>query len=182
VFPQYPHLLQQVPNLLCPAQVTEIPHLPSLETERVPLVPVPDGAAAEAVLEPAAGKAGEAGELGAAEDAEEAGTVANPELAGAEEGTGAMEMMLDAEGAVEALDAEGAAEALPPELPELDPDPPPMPLTAAQVPVNVPAPWDVPVTSGPGFGNATSLPSTVVQPLARLATNKSGREEKGVVR
>jgi hypothetical protein len=169
------------------------------EAERGPLVPVPDGAAAEAVLEPAADEA---------DEAEDAGTVAKPELAEAEEGTGAMETTLDAEGAVEALDAggaaealaaEGAAEALPPELPELEPDPPPMPLTAAQVPVKVPAPWDVPVTSGPGSGNAMSktfvsydstrkegeyvpLPSTVVQPLARLATKGPGRAEKAVSR
>ena len=118
----------------------------------------------------------------AADEAEDTGTVAKPELAGAEEGTGAMETGADAEGAVEALDAGGAAEALLPEPPELDPDPPPTPPTAAQVPVKVPEPPAVPVTSGPGSGNATSLPSTEVQPLARLATKRLGREEKAVSR
>lgn len=36
------------------------------------------------------------------------------------------------------------------------------------------------MTSGPGFGNSTSLPSTVVQPLSILATKRSGRSEYAV--
>jgi hypothetical protein len=65
-----------------------------------------------------------------------------------------------------------------------DPEPasPPMLLTALHVPVNDP---ESPVTvylfvtsaSGPGFGNWTSLPPTVVHPFPRLATKRSGRLE-----
>lgn len=141
---------------------------------REPLVAVPDEAGAEYVLELAAG------------EAEGAGAVTKPELAGAEEdGPGLMAIGLEAAGALDcaALDAGGAAaEALLPELPELAPDAPPTPLTAAQVPVKVPSPPGVPVTSGPGFGKLTSLPSTEVQPLARLATKRLGRELNPVSR
>jgi hypothetical protein len=69
------------------------------------------------------------------------------------------------------------------ELDELDPVSPPMPFTALQVPVNDPessATVYLFVTSGPGLGNWTSLPSTVVQPFPRLATKISGRLEYAV--
>jgi hypothetical protein len=70
-----------------------------------------------------------------------------------------------------------------PDVAGLDPDSPPTPSTAAQVPVKDPelsATADFTVTSaeGPGSGNWTSLPSTVVQPLPRFATKRSGRLEK----
>lgn len=129
------------------------------------MVPVPNGAEAEAVLEAATGET----------------EVAKPELAGAEEETGAMATLAEEAGAELAacvLEAAGAAEALPPELEPADP--PPIPLTAAQVPVKEPAPLPVPVTSGPGSGKVTSLVSTVVQPLARLATKRPGRAENAV--
>jgi hypothetical protein len=127
---------------------------------------VPIGVDAEAVLEATDGEA----------------EVAKPEFAGAAEDTGTMATLVEeagAELAAGALEATGAAEALPPELEPADP-PPPIPLTAAQVPVTAPAPLPVPVTSGPGLGKVTSLPSTVLQPLARLATKMPGRAEKAV--
>jgi hypothetical protein len=77
--------------------------------------------------------------------------------------------------------AEDAAE-VPAEEP-LAPDPepatdePPMPLTAAHVPVSVPEAVDEPTTSGPGSGKTRSVCSTVVQPLPRFATNSPGRLE-----
>lgn len=36
------------------------------------------------------------------------------------------------------------------------------------------------MTSGPGFGNCTSFPSTVVQPFPIFASNIAGREANGV--
>ena len=88
------------------------------------------------------------------------------------------------EAADEALDAplETAGAELLLEEDELEPDSPPMPFTAAQVPVNDPESLLIVylfVTSaaGPGLGNWTSFPSTVVQPLSRLATKRSGRLE-----
>lgn len=61
-------------------------------------------------------------------------------------------------------------------------DPPPIPLTGRQVPVKEPesAPDSFIVTSGPGSGKTTSLPSTVVQPLPRFATKMDGRSAKAV--
>lgn len=72
----------------------------------------------------------------------------------------------------------------PEEPDEPEPVPPPMPLTALQVPVNDPelsAALGLFETSasGPGFGNCTSLLSTVVHPFPRLATKRSGRLENG---
>lgn len=60
---------------------------------------------------------------------------------------------------------------------------PPIPFTGAQTPVNEPALsatvyWVV--TSGPGLGNWTSFPSTVVQPFPWFATNRLGRLANGV--
>lgn len=68
---------------------------------------------------------------------------------------------------------------------ELDAVSPPMPFTALQVPVNDPESsvtvyLFVTSASGPGLGNWTSLPSTVVQPFPRLATKISGRLEYAV--
>lgn len=53
----------------------------------------------------------------------------------------------------------------------------PMPLTCAQVPVYVLESVFLVVISaaGPGSGNTTSVPETVVQPLARLARKMDGR-------
>lgn len=70
--------------------------------------------------------------------------------------------------------------------PDPDPDPaaagPPIPDTAAQVPVNeVPLVVSLFVTSGPGSGKTTSLPSMVVQPLSRFATHSVGRSEKATL-
>lgn len=67
--------------------------------------------------------------------------------------------------------------------PDPDPDPepvsPPLPATAEQVPVKVSAEFPVlPVTSGPGSGKITSVPSLTVQPLPRLATKIPGRDLK----
>lgn len=93
----------------------------------------------------------------------------------ADEATGeALDAAPEAAGAVLLLDED-----------EADPVSPPTPFTALQVPVNEPelsATLSLFVTSasGPGFGNWTSLPSTVVQPLPRLATNRSGRLEYAV--
>jgi hypothetical protein len=103
------------------------------------------------------------------------------------------EETLDATGELAAgeLDGEDAAGAL--ELPdgsadpveppdELDDEPPPIPFTAAHVPVKPVPPFvEEPVTSGPGLGKTTSSVSTVVQPLPRFATKRSGRDEKAVV-
>lgn len=137
----------------------------------VPLVPVPKGAEAEAVLEAPTGET----------------EVAKPEFAGAEEVAGAEEetgtMATLVEEAVPELtagapEAAGAAEPLPPEL---EPDEgPPRPLTAAQVPMREPGPSPVPVTSGPGLGKVRSLPSATLQPLFRASapTNMPGRAEK----
>jgi hypothetical protein len=85
----------------------------------------------------------------------------------------------DAAGALELPD--GSADPVePPD--ELDDEPPPIPFTAAQVPVKpVPAFVEEPVTSGPGLGKTTSWVSTVVQPFPRFATKRSGRDEKAVV-
>jgi hypothetical protein len=62
------------------------------------------------------------------------------------------------------------------------PDPPPIPFTAAQVPVYDPvlSSCSAVVTSadGPGLGKITSFVSTDVQPLPRLATKRSGRDLK----
>jgi hypothetical protein len=62
------------------------------------------------------------------------------------------------------------------------PPSPPMPFTAAQVPVYEPelSSCSAVVTSagGPGSGKMTSFVSTVVQPLPRLATKRSGRDLK----
>lgn len=95
-------------------------------------------------------------------------------------------LVTDADEAGLEVAEEGALDA--PEAPEVEApddaaDPPPIPLTAAQVPVNEPE-LSVTVsfltTLGPGFGKSTSFPSTLVQPFARLATKRSGRLEKGV--
>jgi hypothetical protein len=63
-----------------------------------------------------------------------------------------------------------------------EPDPPPIPFTAAHVPVKDPESsatviLDVTSEAGPGLGYCTSLPSTVVQPLPRFATKRSGLSE-----
>lgn len=60
---------------------------------------------------------------------------------------------------------------------------PPIPFTSAQTPVNDPESSETvywAVTSGPGLGNWTSFPSTVVQPFPRFATNRLGRLANGV--
>lgn len=82
---------------------------------------------------------------------------------------------------IETADEDGATDAAglepaDPEDPEESDVRPPMPLTGAHVPLAASC-LDVPavVTSGPGFGMRTSVVSTVVQPLARFATNISGR-------
>jgi hypothetical protein len=57
------------------------------------------------------------------------------------------------------------------------PPPPPIPLTAAQVPEKFGLSllsFLVTSSSGPGFGKTTSLLSSTVQPLFRLATKRSG--------
>jgi hypothetical protein len=74
---------------------------------------------------------------------------------------------------LELPDAEDPEESEEPEEPDVRP---PMPLTAAQVPLAACC-LEVPalVTSGPGFGMRTSVVSMVVQPFARFATNISGR-------
>jgi len=90
------------------------------------------------------------------------------------------------EAVVAGLAPEAAAELLPPVFPPEVPAPvvpPPTPFTAAQVPVTEPELSVRPAgrlvtTSGPGSGKTTSLPSTEVQPLARLATKSPGRAEK----
>jgi hypothetical protein len=179
-------------------------HIPSVVQE-VPAAtepsadPVPLGGAAATVLEAAAGLAAgvvagrlSADGLGVDEAAAEVGTVAKT--------PGACEPV-DVKGAAEVVtvdivvgagvlaagveDCEGLDESEPEPEPEpepdgADPDPPPIPFTAAQVPVKDPessATESLVVTSsdGPGSGNCTSLPSTVVQPLSRLATKRSGR-------
>ena len=92
------------------------------------------------------------------------------------------EMTDDAmEEAFDAPEAAGAALLLGED--ELDPVSPPMPSTALQVPVKDPELSVIlylVVTSGagPGFGIWTSFPSTVVHPLAKFATKRSGRLEK----
>jgi hypothetical protein len=83
-----------------------------------------------------------------------------------------------------ALLPDGSADPVEPPDEPVD-EPAPIPFTAAQVPVKpVPgceAGLGVVVTSGPGLGKTTSMPSIVVHPFARFATNKSGREEKAAV-
>ena len=62
-------------------------------------------------------------------------------------------------------------------------DPAPIPLRGWQVPVKEPESSVTDsfiVTSGPGSGKTTSLPSTVVQPLPRFATKIDGRSAKAV--
>ncbi len=60
---------------------------------------------------------------------------------------------------------------------------PPIPLTAAQVPTmlsELSVTVILLVTSGPGQGKTTSLPAPLVQPLATLATKRSGRDLNAV--
>lgn len=183
VSPQKFHFEQQAPNVVWPAHVLEPPHWPLEDTESEPLVPVPDDAGADAVPDEPEPEPADAA-------AEDAGRVEKPELADAEGAVDPLpEEPLPEDPPLAAGDAEGADDAPeaaePPlfEPPELVPaDGPPTPLTAAQVPVKVPAPPAVPVTSGPGSGNEMSLPSIVEQPLAILATKRPGREEKAVSR
>lgn len=81
----------------------------------------------------------------------------------------------DAEGAeAEALGALGFASAAPPLAGAAGES-----TALPQLPTNCPSCF-VPtfVTSGPGLGKNVSLPSTVVQPLPRLALKMSGRAEK----
>jgi hypothetical protein len=163
--------------------------------EPPPEVPVLTGAVAETVAEGAATDAEEA--MGAAVEEEtgaaEAAALVEKTPESDEEDTAEETMTVDmvvgelagAEGAT--TDAEDAtADAPPVAVAVLDSveaktpgEPPPIPFTAAQVPVKEPTlspPWTAFVTSGPGLGNCTSVPSTVVQPLPKLATKRSGRD------
>lgn len=82
----------------------------------------------------------------------------------------------DAE-AVPELGAPGALGAAPAGLAA---EPPPIPLTALQVPTTSPGDFETFVTSGPGSGNFTSVVSLVVHPLPRFATKSDGRDVKEV--
>jgi hypothetical protein len=206
VTPHHPHWEQHWPYV-DPAQVWVPLHWPST-VGVIPEVDEPVAAGADPLLVPedAAGDAGDALGLEEAAGALALGPelvveVMKPEaVAEAGEVTGMIVRAgMLAEDTLEAWVATGAGElaagddvdgagelaagddpAEPPD--ELDDEPPPIPFTAAQVPVKpVPDFVEVPVTSGPGLGKTTSSDSTVVQPFPMFATNMSGRDEKATV-
>ena len=208
VTPHHPHWEQHWPYvdpaqvwvpLHCPSTVIVTPEVDEpVEAGADPVLVPEDAAGATPVPEEAAGTLALGDELVVEVMKLEA-------VAEAEEVTGMMVMAvtlaeeaLDATGAGELAagelaageDAGGAGVALLPDVPadpaeppdELDDEPPPIPPTAAQVPVKpVPDFVEDPVTSGPGLGKTTSSVSTVVQPFPKFATNMSGRDEKATV-
>ncbi len=197
VTPHHPHWEQHWPYV-DPAHVCVPLHCPSTEVV-TPKVDDPVEAGADPVFVPE-GAAGDALGLEGAAGALALGPelvveVMKPEAVAVEEVTGMMEMAgmlaedtLDAwvatgAGELAAGDgADGAGTALLPDVPADPAEPPPIPFTAAQVPVKpVPDFVEVPVTSGPGSGKTTSSDSTVVQPFPMFATNMPGRDEKGTV-
>ena len=162
--------------------------VPAAMAEPPPEVPVLTGAVAETVAEGAATDAEEA--MGAAVEEEtgetEAAALVEKTPESDEEGTAEETMTVDMVVGELADTEDATTDDAPVAVAVLDPveaktpgEPPPIPFTAAQVPVKEPTlspPWTAFVTSGPGLGNCTSVPSTVVQPLPKLATKRSGRD------
>ena len=210
VTPQNPHWEQHWPYEV-PAQVWVPLHCPStvgvtpevdepVEAGADPVLVPEDATGATPVLEEADGALAlgrklvvEVMKLEAVVEAEEVTGMMVMAVTLAEEAldaTGAGELAAGEDAGGAGDDAAGAGAAPVPDVPgdpaeppdELDDEPPPIPPTAAQVPVKpVPDFVEDPVTSGPGLGKTTSSVSTVVQPFPKFATNMSGRDEKATV-